>query len=294
MPQRGNPELSLHIDPTRASKAGLTVAQITSQLTSGLLGQQATSFRSNDRLIDVRVRFPDRQRFDLGWLREFPLTTEAGTVVPLSAVATVDTAEGETELHREDLRQMMPITGRLEGRDLGSGIRDVQAALAAAAMADRVLLASSVGSTRASRARSDRCCWCCRSPCSWCSACWWRSSAGSLPAIVILSAAPLSLAGAFGLLLLTGTPLNVSSMMGLILLIGLIVKNGIILVDYADIVAARGGGSHRGAGRSGGRAAAADPDDHAVHAVRSGCRSLLGSAQARRCRSRWRSRSSAG
>jgi multidrug efflux pump subunit AcrB len=60
------------------------------------------------------------------------------------------------------------------------------------------------------------------------------------PALVILSAAPLSLVGAFGLLLLTGTPLNVSSFMGLILLIGLVVKNGIILVDYADIAAARG------------------------------------------------------
>ena len=59
------------------------------------------------------------------------------------------------------------------------------------------------------------------------------------PALVIMSAAPLSLVGAFGLLLLTGTPLNVSSLMGLILLIGLIVKNGIILVDYADIVTAR-------------------------------------------------------
>jgi multidrug efflux pump subunit AcrB len=52
-------------------------------------------------------------------------------------------------------------------------------------------------------------------------------------AAVIMSAAPLSLVGAFGLLLLTGTPLNVSSYMGLILLIGLIVKNGIILIDYA-------------------------------------------------------------
>ena len=55
-------------------------------------------------------------------------------------------------------------------------------------------------------------------------------------ALVILSAAPLSLVGAFGLLLITGTPLNVSSFMGLILLVGLIVKNGIILVDYADII----------------------------------------------------------
>ena len=55
-----------------------------------------------------------------------------------------------------------------------------------------------------------------------------------------MSAAPLSLAGAFGLLVLTGTPLNVSSFMGLILLIGLIVKNGIILVDYAEILYAQG------------------------------------------------------
>jgi multidrug efflux pump subunit AcrB len=53
-------------------------------------------------------------------------------------------------------------------------------------------------------------------------------------AVIIMSAAPLSLVGAFGLLLITGTPLNVSSFMGLILLIGLIVKNGIILVDYAE------------------------------------------------------------
>ena len=239
VPQRGNPELSLHIDPTRASKAGLTVAQITSQLTSGLLGQQATSFRRNDRLIDVRVRFPDRQRFDLGWLREFPLTTEAGTVVPLSAVATVDTAEGATELHREDLRQMMPITGRLEGRDLGSGIRDVQAALAGEQWP--IGYSWQLGGQYESQQGSFR------------SMLLVLSVAvllvfgvlvaqfrRFLPAIIILSAAPLSLAGAFGLLLLTGTPLNVSSMMGLILLIGLIVKNGIILVDYADIVAARG------------------------------------------------------
>jgi multidrug efflux pump subunit AcrB len=58
-------------------------------------------------------------------------------------------------------------------------------------------------------------------------------------ALVIVSAAPLSLVGAFGLLLATGTPLNVSSFMGLILLIGLIVKNGIILVDHAHALSER-------------------------------------------------------
>jgi HAE1 family hydrophobic/amphiphilic exporter-1 len=52
------------------------------------------------------------------------------------------------------------------------------------------------------------------------------------PALIILSAAPLSLLGVFGMLLITGTPLNVSSMMGIILMVGLVVKNGIILFQY--------------------------------------------------------------
>jgi CzcA family heavy metal efflux pump len=239
-PKRGNPEMSLRVDPTRAAKAGFTVDQVTSQLSTGLLGQVATSFRRNDRLIDVRVRFPDRYRFDLEWIRQFPLTSAAGAIVPLSATSAIDMAAGETEMHREDLKQMMPITARLEGRDLGSGIRDVQAALAADPwpIGYTYRLGGQYESQQAS----------------------FKSMALVLsiaillvfgvlvaqfrrfvPSLIILSAAPLSLVGAFGMLLVTGTALNVSSFMGLILLIGLIVKNGIILVDYADIVSARGG-----------------------------------------------------
>jgi multidrug efflux pump subunit AcrB len=55
-----------------------------------------------------------------------------------------------------------------------------------------------------------------------------------VPALLILIAAPLSLCGALALLILTGTDLNVSSAMGLILLIGLVVKNGIMLLDFSE------------------------------------------------------------
>ncbi len=239
VPQRGNPELNVRIDPTRAAKAGFTVEQVTSQLSTGLLGKNATAIRRGDRLIDVRVRFEDRSRFDFGWIQEFPLTSPDGHIVPLSAVAGLETAEGETELHREDLKQMIPITARLEGRDLGSGIRDVKAALAAETWP--IGYSWRLGGQYESQ----------------------QSSFGSMmlvlsiavllvfgvlvaqfrrfgPSLIILSAAPLSLVGAFGLLIITGTPLNVSSMMGLILLIGLIVKNGIILVDYAHILTGKG------------------------------------------------------
>ncbi|MGE5360219.1 MAG: efflux RND transporter permease subunit [Bacteroidales bacterium] len=232
-PQRGNPEIDLRIQPTRAAKAGLTADQISSQLASGLLGDIATAVRRGDRLVDVRVRYPDRDRFSLPWLQQFPLAGPNGVTVPLSATADLSMAQGESELHREDLRQMVPVTARLEGRDLGSGVREVRA------MMDAIKLplgySYAIGGLYESQQES------------------FRSMALVLAvalllvfavlvaqfgrfrsALIILSAAPLSLVGAFGLLVVTGTPLNVSSFMGLILLIGLIVKNGIILLDYVD------------------------------------------------------------
>jgi CzcA family heavy metal efflux pump len=239
VPQRGNPEVDVRIDPTRAARVGFTVEAVAGQLSSGLLGRVATSFRRGDRLIDVRVRFPDVRRFDLDWIREFPLTTPSGEIVPLSTTSTIALARGETQLFREDLKQMVPVTARLEGRDLGSGVRDVRAALRADPWP--VGTSYSIGGLFESQQSSFR------------SMMLVLGIAVLLvfgvlvaqfgrftPALVILSAAPLSLVGAFGLLLLTGTPLNVSSFMGLILLIGLIVKNGIILVDYADILSAGG------------------------------------------------------
>jgi multidrug efflux pump subunit AcrB len=185
------------------------------------------------------MRFPDRYGFDFDGLRESPLTSESGAIVPLSAVAATSIAEGETELYPEDLRQEIPVTGRLTGRDLGSGIRDVQPALAAESWP--IGYTWRLGGQYESQRSSFR------------STLLVLSMAVLLvfgvlaaqvhrlvPPLITLSAVLLSLIGAFGLLLLAGTSLNVSSMMGPILLIGLMVKNGIILVDYVESAAARG------------------------------------------------------
>jgi CzcA family heavy metal efflux pump len=238
-PMRGNPELAAQIDPTRAAKAGMTVAQVSEQLSAGLLGAVSTSMKRGDRVIDVRVRYPDRNRFDPGWVHDFPLVSPSGAVVPLSAVAAVSTAQGQTELFREDLKQMIPVTARLEGRGLGTVVPELRAMMAT----EHLPLGYSyvIGGLYQSQQESFN------------SLILVLSIAVLLvfgvlvaqfrrftAALVVISAAPLSLVGAFGLLFITRTPLNVSSFMGVILLIGLIVKNGIILVDYADLLIARG------------------------------------------------------
>ncbi len=232
-PQRGNPEFDVRVQPTLAAKAGLTVDQISTQLATGLLGSEATAVRRGDRLVNVRVRYPDRDRFNPEWLRQFPLVTPAGNTVPLTAAAELTTSEGQSELHREDLKQMVPVTGRLEGRGMASAVRDVRAMMDG--MHLPVGYSYAIGGLYESQQESFR------------SMILVAAVALLLvfavivaqfrrfsSAMIIMSAAPLSLVGAFGLLLLTATPLNVSSFMGLILLIGLIVKNGIILLDYVD------------------------------------------------------------
>jgi CzcA family heavy metal efflux pump len=233
LPRRGNPELEVRIDPTRAAKAGFTAQQISTQLADGLLGDVATEVRRADRLIDLRVRYPDAFRYNPAWVSDYPLVTPAGAVVPLSATADVKPIQGASQLHREDLKQMVPITARLQDRDMGSVIADVRKALAGERLP--VGYSWTIGGTYESQQESFKSLIVVLTVAlllvfGLLVAQFRRFSA----AAVIMSAAPLSLVGAFGLLILTGTPLNVSSFMGLILLIGLIVKNGIILIDYAD------------------------------------------------------------
>ena len=238
-PRRGNPELEVRIDPTRAAKAGFTTQDVSMQLANGLLGDVATEVRRGDRLVDLRIRYPDAYRFSPEWIREYPLVTQAGGVVPLSATADIAPVEGTSQLYREDLKQMVPITGRLEGRDMGSVVSDVRAVLASERLP--VGYSYAIGGQYETQQESFR-------SLMIVSAIAVLLVFGLLvaqfrrftAALVIMSAAPLSLVGAFGLLVLTGTPLNVSSFMGLILLVGLIVKNGIILIDYADSLTASG------------------------------------------------------
>jgi len=238
-PRTGNPELEVRVDPTRAAKAGFTPDQVSTQLSSGLLGNVATEVRRGDRLIDLRVRYPDRYRFDPHWLPEFPLAGAEGAVTPLSSTADIVSVSAQAQLHREDLKQMLPITGRLENRDLGSAIREIVGILDAEHLP--VGYTYQLGGQYESQQESFR------------SLIIVLAIAMLLvfglllaqfrqwtSAVIIMSAAPLSLVGAFGLLLITRTPLNVSSFMGLILLIGLIVKNGIILVDYAEALFQQG------------------------------------------------------
>lgn len=232
-PQRGNPEFVINIDPALAAHVGLTVAQVSDQLQAGLLGESTTDFRLSDRSIPIRVRYPDNFRGQENNIRQFPIVAANKQIVSLESLATIGPIRGQNELLRENQRLMIVLTARLENRDLGSTVADVKKVLAGYKFP--VGYTYEIGGQYASQQSSFR------------DLLYVLGLAlaavftvlviqfrAFLPALVIISAAPMSLIGVFLLLLVTGTPLNVSSFMGIILMVGLVVKNGIILFEYYE------------------------------------------------------------
>jgi CzcA family heavy metal efflux pump len=231
--QRGNPEVTWAIDPIAAGRVGLTVEQVSAQMSAAWLGDVPTDLRLLDRRVPVRVRLPDSFRFDTTRLPETLLRTPDAKLIPVSAVAHTERSNGQAELLRENLRGMALVSGRLEGRDLGSAVDEIRTRLQDVKLP--VGYTYEIGGQYESQRQAFR-------------ELLMVSGIATvlvftilviqfrawIPAVLILLAAPLSIGGALALLLITGTDLNVSSAMGLILLVGLVVKNGIMLLDFSE------------------------------------------------------------
>jgi CzcA family heavy metal efflux pump len=230
-PRRGNPELLINIDPALAAHVGLTVEQVSQQVHDGLMGNSSTELRRADRLIPIRVRYPNDFRYQEQNIRQYPVLTSTKQVVPLESLATITKDRGPNQLLRENQRLMVTLTARLENRDLGGAIADVKKVLASTKLPVGYIYEIG-GQYESQQASFHELLLVLALALAAVFAVVVIQFRAFLPAVIIVSAAPLSMAGVFPLLWATGTPLNVSSFMGIILMVGLVVKNGIILFEY--------------------------------------------------------------
>ena len=228
-------ELLMRVNEAEAGRIGLTPVDVGSAVSAALLGMPAGEIRTGDRPVAVRVRAPDSVRFDPLRLRALPLLGgPARRVTPLGSLATFESTESRLSLERENQQQMIVMTADVSGRSLGGVMTDVRRVLAAhpAPPGVRVALGGQyAGQQEAFRALLLVLALAAVSVC----AVMVVQFESFVEPLVVLLVAPVSFVGALALLFLTGTPLNVSSFMGLILLVGLIVKNGIILLDFTRL-----------------------------------------------------------
>ena len=122
--------LTINVDRAKASLEGMDPDLVTQAVNALLSGASATTtVQSGPKLIGMRVWIPAGSRGTDDDILNLRLRAPDGHFFPLRRVATVSPVIGQPQIVRDDLKRMIPVTGRISGRDLGSTIRDVQKAL---------------------------------------------------------------------------------------------------------------------------------------------------------------------
>ena len=225
------PAVVFQVDPMVAARAGFTAEEVALDASAILEGEPApTPIVANDRAYTLRVRFPQANRASLEAMRDTLLTSGTGRTATLGALATVTELPGQNEIRRQNLQRQVSVTARLEGRDLGSAMDAVRQAV------DALHLPLSIrveyGGTYKEQQRSfhDLVLVFLLAILLVFIVLLFEFGTFAAP-LAIVAAALLSTSGVFLALLVTRTTFNISSFMGMIMVVGIVAKNGILLLD---------------------------------------------------------------
>jgi len=225
------PAVTFQVNPTVAARAGFTPEEVALDASAVLEGEPAaTPVVLNDRAYTIRVRFPDENRSSLDRMTNTLLTSASGHTATLGSLATVTSDPGETEIRRENLQRLVQVTARLEGVDMGTGVAAVQKAVRDMHLPSSIRVEYGGLYEENRKSSRDLMMVLLLALLLLFAVLLFEFRTFSAPT-AILTSALLSTFGGFLALLLTNTTFNVASRMGMIMVIGIVAKNGILLLD---------------------------------------------------------------
>jgi CzcA family heavy metal efflux pump len=234
------PAVTFQINPSAAARAGFTPEEIAVDASAILEGEPAaTPVILNDRSYAIRVRFPEANRASLERMTNTLLFSGAGKTATLGSLASVVNDPGETGIRRENLQRLIQVTARLEGVDLGTGIAGVQKAVSDLHLPSSIRIEYGGQYEEQQKSFHDLLVVLFLALLLLFAVLLFEFRTFAAP-IAILASALLSTFGAFVALLVTRTDFNVSSFMGMIMVIGIVAKNGILLIDAEQRFSALG------------------------------------------------------
>jgi multidrug efflux pump subunit AcrB len=225
------PAVTYQVNPTVAARAGFTAEEVALNAAAVLEGEPAaTPVVVNDRAYTIRVRFPDRSRTSLDQMSNTLLTSATGRTATLGSLATLVTDPGETEIRRENLQRLVQVTARFEGVGLGKGMAGVQKAVKDLHLPPAIRVEYGGQYQEQQKSFGDLLMVLVLALLLLFIVLLFEFRTFSGPT-AILASALLSTFGGLLALLITRTTFNVASFMGMIMVIGIVAKNGILLLD---------------------------------------------------------------
>ena len=234
------PATSFQVSPVLAAHFGFTPQEVAEDATAILDGLPTTDpMIVNGRPYTVRVRLPEENRSSLSAIENTVFNSSSGHTASLGSIARVTQLPPQNEIRRENLQQLVLVTGRLEGSDLGTAMAKVRSTVEGLHLPSNVRV--EYGGTYEEQQKSFqdllRVLILALALVFGVLLVEFRNF--SAP-IAILTSSVLSVAGVVLALLVTQTSFNVASFMGLIMVIGIVAKNGILLLDADEKFRAAG------------------------------------------------------
>jgi len=222
----------MKVDQVVAARAGFTPQEVEIDASAILQGEPATTpVIVNDRSYTIRVRFPDNVRISLDRIKNTMITsTSTGKTATLGSLAEFSDEAGQTEIQRENLQRYVAVTARFEGVSLGKGMDTVRQAVAELGLPPTVRVVYGGLYAEQQKSFQDLLVVLLLAVVLVFTVLLFEFGNFAAP-VAIVASALLSTSGVFLGLLITGTTFNISSFMGLIMVIGIVAKNGILLLD---------------------------------------------------------------
>ncbi len=237
--EEGAPEVQIMLDRSRASQYGINVAMVSAAIQSELQGTVATRYKVGGKEIDVRVKTPYEQEMDMQAIRNMEIPTTSGTMVPLSSIADFISEKSPVSINRQDQSRVVTVTSDLSNRPLGNVMKDIQEQVEEYPLQEGYHISYGGENELLQDAFNDL-----TMALALGVVLVYMVMASQFESLVhpftIMFAIPLAFTGAFLGLLVAGIPLSVPAFIGLIILAGVVVNNGIVLVDYINILRSEG------------------------------------------------------
>jgi len=236
---QGKMELQINVDRDKARDLGINVALVGLSIRQAIYGVEASQYKENGEEYEILVRYAPEFRNSIDAVGDILVPSMTGQGVPVRAFAEITETKGALEIKRESQQRIVYVSADLADVSLGTAVKDMKKRIEQIDIPDGVFV--EFGGQYEDQQESFRSLLLLFILGIALVYMVMASQFGSLrDPFIIMFAVPLSIIGVIWAFLLTGETLSVTTFIGIIMLVGVVVNNGIVLVDYTNLLRARG------------------------------------------------------
>jgi hydrophobic/amphiphilic exporter-1 (mainly G- bacteria), HAE1 family len=229
----GNPQLEVRVDRDRASQLGVPLALVARTVRASIEGEIAGRYRDGDDELDIRVRLEEEDRASAPLIANLRIPTPGG-FVPMSDLAAVGRGEGPSEIQRSNRQRAIVVTASAGGRTIGEVLAEFEGRIADYEMPAGVSWTLE-GQAKMMNESNESMMTALLLGIAFIYLVLASQFESLIHPITIMVALPLAFVGAFVALFMSHSSMSIGAAIGFILLMGLVTKNGILLIDHAVV-----------------------------------------------------------